>query len=1084
MRNAVLLFSLAYLFISFFSLTAVASSIPYYTPSYVFSTPQQVLYLFLSNDESTGLSEFLSLNISSGFSAANPQYSVLFDEPPFYGGNATTNATASRVSFIPVIDGQGIIKVYAGDCETAASQGALWQFTPDKASAIGNGSWNQVSLSPANQDTAGINYEPAIHLAGGFAHTSANSNSSSVYTFGGMCPMIRDVLGHVDRSRDYYSQSMILLEPAANDDTNNYKFCTTGGRALPVPQAGFTLTPLQLASTIEASGGVLEQQNFLLIGGHSANHSFVNMTHLGLFSLPQNSWSFVDVASSDEGDDGNDDASGLVMIDTIENSTNSVSANIQPRSGHSAILTPDGTKVVIFGGYIGNASTASQPQLAILEVGEGYGGSGQWAWKTPSAIPSLGSGVAGIYGHGATILPGNMMMIAGGYTIPSMISGKNQNGKRAAPLNSQVYLYNITSNSWATSYTNPNSIGPTTTQPTASTASGQSGTSTAPAATTTMTTPVSGTTTPTSSSPSTSPSSTTATHDASQSNQGGPLSTKGKRAGLGLGLGVGATLLALAAICACFRRKTETRDSTIRDLAKGAERSHYWDDPSMSSSFRVRTGSNNSTSLWNPRQGGGTVFPWVTANVGNQQRDEEASAEQTGLLETAATTDMRANNQQTVRKAHPQQQKYGGNSGGRKPSLPGEIHPIDEREEDEEIVTQRLLQQYQGEVQEAAAESSYPEVTESRDFAIFGYGARNNNNRPSPPPQADIGGAGYRTLSDLSNSANRRSRADGLIRWSIEQTPPSTSSGEVLPGAEKHMSTDSFSTARTRLSMHQGERESLLGGNNDSWCTPPESPSRTKSGTGSRPIKAYDLVGNVRRALSGTLRRPSASSKGYHSVTAEHMPSRGGKAIIDRSPTVIESSATSSRGRPRHEPPRRAVSASAASAAAYRHRKGAKDWGFVQHPAHHQHGHHARNGNGSGSGSDGSSSDTVRGEMRAIHPSVTRIPKIIPLATTLDGLYAVNANGDQEQQEQQRQRQQDHTRQQELDNDDDDDDDFDYDEDEWDVEAAAERRQVQMTFTVPREKLRVVNVSPRDMDMYSESSSIRKPSAGHDRHVS
>jgi hypothetical protein len=41
---------------------------------------------------------------------------------------------------------------------------------------------------------------------------------------------------------------------------------------------------------------------------------------------------------------------------------------------------------------------------------------------------------------------------------------------------------------------------------------------------------------------------------------------------------------------------------------------------------------------------------------------------------------------------------------------------------------------------------------------------------------------------------------------------------------------------------------------------------------------------------------------------------------------------------------------------------------------------------------------------------------------------------------------------------------------DWDVEGAAEGRRVQMTYTVPREKLRVVNATAGDMDTISERS--------------
>ena len=1012
--------------------------------------------------------------------------------------NGTKDA---NVSFVPVIDQQGIIKVYAADCVTAASQGALWQFIPDKNSSIGNGTWNQLPLTPADRDTAGINYQPSIYLAGGIAHTSSGSLSSSVYTFGGMCPLGFDSPGKAgDTSLDHYSQSMILLEPSNNDTRGNnltYKFRTTGGRALPVPEAGFTLTPLESASTTTSTGGTLEQQTFVLIGGHSSNNSFIDMTHLGLFSLPEKSWSFIDINAESGSDEEDEVTSGIMVGNSAKN------AVIQPRSGHTAVLSADGSKVIVFGGWVGNTSTAAEPQLAILEVGEGYGGTGRWAWKTPSLISPGLSGAAGIYGHGATMLPGDMMMIAGGYTIPQ----SNNISKRApsqAESSSQVYLYNITANTWATSYTNPNLLSG---QPSQTTARPKPTTkpagSSAETATITATKIATATATADAIATETATATATATKQGNQTpsststpaakSQHGALSSTGKRAGLGVGVGLGGALIGLLALLGClgFRRRqreTKIRDDTIRELSRGAERSHYWPEPNMSSSFR---NPGNAGGFWDPR--GDAVYPWIVEHDHDHDHDhdqqEESSAEQTSLLGMAATTDMAEGQHSTAAST---QRKQGG-LGARKPSQPGEIHPIDEREEDEENVTQHLIpQSHQGEATEASTPLYAWPLTGTRDFAPLGRNNTRNlqENEHTPPPTA-------RTMSDLSTSSysgpggksptgNHKVRNEtssvfssappGMMRLSAEQTPPSTSSsGEgganSLPMAEKHASADSFSTAFTRLSLHQGERESLLGGGSNGWHTPPETLSRTKSG-GTRP-KAYDIFGNVRRALSGTFKGSTTTTP--ISSTSKRYPSAAAAMTsgIDRSPTVVEPPSSAGR-EPRPLPPRRAISASAASAAAYGCRKGAKDWGYMQ-PGHN------RNGHGSSS-SYSSAFENNRGEggrgMQEIHPSHTRIPKIIPLATQLDGLYAGDVNDQDHQDQSQRQSQQ-------LKEDNNsnkyNDDDEDYDGEEWDVEAAAERRQVQMTFTIPRERLRVVNVTPRDMDNYSERSSIRKTS---DRHVS
>ena len=44
-----------------------------------------------------------------------------------------------------------------------------------------------------------------------------------------------------------------------------------------------------------------------------------------------------------------------------------------------------GPKSVVFGGWVGDVTSFANPQLAILEVGHGYGGNGDWKWTVPDA---------------------------------------------------------------------------------------------------------------------------------------------------------------------------------------------------------------------------------------------------------------------------------------------------------------------------------------------------------------------------------------------------------------------------------------------------------------------------------------------------------------------------------------------------------------------------------------------------------------------------------------------------------------------------------------------------------------------------
>lgn len=126
--------------------------------------------------------------------------------------------------------------------------------------------------------------------------------------------------------------------------------------------------------------------------------------------------------------------------------------SIDSRSGHSATLTSDGKRIVVLGGWVSNINIPAQPQLLYLELGKEYGGIGSWKW----ALPNLsGSGLqegSGIYGHGAMMLPGDVLMVVGGYSIP-----KSENGrvKRSPQMrNENTYFLNVTTNTWISTYTN------------------------------------------------------------------------------------------------------------------------------------------------------------------------------------------------------------------------------------------------------------------------------------------------------------------------------------------------------------------------------------------------------------------------------------------------------------------------------------------------------------------------------------------------------------------------------------------------------------------------------------------------------
>lgn len=905
-----------------------------YTPSYVFVSPpnnDSLVYLLLSKGSTHDKIEFLSLNISRNVDAANPEYSAL-DETPF-------NSHKEPAAFVPVIDEDGMVKVYTGDCQSPPSQGVVWQFTPDDSSSVGNGTWHKHSVTTVdNNDEKQATFQAPNYLAAGFTYASTNTTPSSVYTFGGMCPFRTGSDGDDWVSSANYSQSMIALDPTGPSSGSSYEIKTTADRAPPIPEAGFTITPLQATYRTTSTGDVRQEQSFLLIGGHTQK-AFVNMSQLALFSLPQNSWSFVDVGSmSDSG------TSKRVVQG---------SAAIGPRSGHSAILSPDGSRVTVFGGWVGNTSVAAKPLLAVLELGEGYGGSGQWVWNVPSMeSPQLTDGT-GLFGHGATMLPGDVMMIAGGYTIPPKTSSPSKRFVSQPELNSNIYFYNITSNSWATSYTNPS-------QKIAGTSKSGSG----------------------------------------------PLSSVSKKAGLGVGIALGVSAVAGLAFLAWFyirrRRTRRRRDQAIRDLALGAERSHFWNEPNMSSSFQMRIG-RDSTYPWAGNQGDGGNFSW---------RDQgETAAERTGLLGPTKPNQRALN----TGSHHRQYSDF-----RRRDSVSGNIHTIDEREEEAANATEVSTTKAQntdqrdsglGVIADLLAEPQnlgpHDPLLEDVDRASGASTRSSDQDISSGKSNCTITGLSDTSTSSFSvNSAvsihDARvaifTRYPGISRGGQEQyTPPSTNGSDhssTMVPAEKHVSADSFSTAHTKFSQRQAESEYLLTGGHER-TSPPESPSKAKAGA-TKP-KAYELIGNVRRALTGT--RKGTPAKRHPSAAASMTPN------VDRSLTATGSS--SSYG---STLPRRAVSA---SAELYRRKQGAKDWG--------------------------ASNNNNNRDSREILLSHTRIPKSIPRQTRLE---------------------------------------VSDDDEDWDVEAAAEGRRVQVTYTVPKEKLRVVNATAGDMDDFSEKSPSRRTSGG------
>ncbi|KAL1879822.1 hypothetical protein Daus18300_001660 [Diaporthe australafricana] len=451
-------------------------------------------YILTPNGD--GSVDLLAVDISSPLAASSisSNAETLTQGLPFL--ISSTNTT----TFTPTLTSDGSIVAYAGDCSSDAGS-SVWVYN---TSTSHQASWVKHSVTMNGAATG------PYFLGGGFSFSETISPSLSqplVYAYGGQCP--NETLGDTWTSAADYSNSMVRLTASAGSSSAlAYTASPLSLKSQPIAEAGFSMTSLPPA-TSNISGTVTQSINSVVLGGHTQT-AFVNMSTAAVWSLPEESWSFIAISGP----------SSSQSSDTSELAKNDEDVTeVQPRSGHTAVLNEAGTALVVLGGWVGNTSQAASPQLAVLEMsGSEFG---EWTWSVPDEQP-LGSG-EGIYGHGAALLPGNIMMVSGGYAISTGSSGSGL-GKRDSigVAGGQLQMFfNVTSLTWSDSYTNPISV---------STGS-ESGTA-----------------------PSTSP----------------------FKLGLGLGLGLGIpVLLLLLAICFfCWRRRQrlrhQARDEHIRNLTTGA----------------------------------------------------------------------------------------------------------------------------------------------------------------------------------------------------------------------------------------------------------------------------------------------------------------------------------------------------------------------------------------------------------------------------------------------------------------------------------------------------------------------------------
>lgn len=452
-------------------------------------TNSSTVFVFTPNDAGDDV-DLLSVDVSSSVASSSigDATETLTSGLPFL--SSSTNTT----TFHPTLAADGSIIVYAGDC-TSGSASSIWIYNTTSSSQPA--SWKQHQVT-SSSGALGPNF-----LGGGivFSEVIAPTLSSpEIYSYGGQCPNA-SVDGSTWVEAADYTNAMVKL----SQSTDGYAAESLSMKSPPIAEAGFTMTPT-LPSITNISGTVSQGVNSVVLGGHT-QYAFVNMSTAAVWSLPEESWSFVAISGPSS------------SSDTAELAKSSEVTEVQSRSGHTAVLNEAGTALIILGGWVGNTSQAAEPQLAVLEMDNSD--FGQWTWSVPSEQP-LTDG-AGIYGHGAALLPGNVMMVAGGHSISSSSSGSRRARRDTIGVaGGQLNMFlNLTSMSWTDSYTNP----------TTSSSDSSSGSSSSPNATT---------------------------------------------LGLGLGIGLGIPLLlAFAALVIfCIRRSRRNRysmrDQHARDLNMGA----------------------------------------------------------------------------------------------------------------------------------------------------------------------------------------------------------------------------------------------------------------------------------------------------------------------------------------------------------------------------------------------------------------------------------------------------------------------------------------------------------------------------------
>ncbi|KAK4192414.1 hypothetical protein QBC35DRAFT_373488 [Podospora australis] len=430
-----------------FTLTApVLAQVPYIPTTILLppsgsSNPPSSAFVLSPSSSSPSSLHLFTLNLTS------PSVPSVLSTHPF-------PFSPENTAFTPAILPNGTLAIFSGANPCSSSSSSSSSSSPPSPAVLwtwsdASNSWTQHST--AIDETSDYAQTVPYHLGGAVSFSLQLSpviSPSTIYVYGGMCPSSSSSESSWQANAQY-SNHMLRLSPPSSE--NNQKdtwaiasLTQTGGEA-PIAEAGFTFT--ELTPSISNRSGIVTQQNgFVLLGGHT-KEAFINMSTAAVWSLPEEGWSFVGIkpAVSLGGQQKPDLARGSEATEVGKE------VKIDSRSGHSAVLSEDGTKIVVYGGWVGDTSQAAEPQLAVIKVGVGLG---DWGWE----VPAVANGGGGRYGHGAVLLPGNVMMVYGGVEISGKTTTNIQ--KRQDAGEGKMMFLNITSMTWSDKYDYPVSSGP------------------------------------------------------------------------------------------------------------------------------------------------------------------------------------------------------------------------------------------------------------------------------------------------------------------------------------------------------------------------------------------------------------------------------------------------------------------------------------------------------------------------------------------------------------------------------------------------------------------------------------------------